>query len=101
MTDPVYRLNFDPAESVRVARTVGFDMERCELARNFLEEIRYQWWFHGDEATQTAAAYECALGSFVFVIYGEDADAIPADLQDWYWRNVAMMTDDSFVVEVT
>jgi hypothetical protein len=25
-TQPVYRLNFDPAESVRIARAVGFDV---------------------------------------------------------------------------
>jgi hypothetical protein len=99
-TEPVYRLGFDPVETARVARTVGFDMVRSQLARDCYDDTAGQWVFNGDRGMRHAAAFECALGVFVFLIYEEDATAIPADLQDWYWRNVTMMADDSFVVEV-
>jgi hypothetical protein len=99
--DPVYRLGFDPVETARVARTVGFDMVRSQLARDCYDDTADHWAFSGDRVMQHAAAFECALGVFVFLIHDEDADAIPADLQDWYWRNVTMMADDSFVVAVS
>jgi hypothetical protein len=104
MTDPDYRLNFDPAESVRITRAVGFDPEKSDLARSCLESTLgggSNITFYGDDEMQTAAMFEAALGLFVFLDHDEDADAIPEEVRDWYWRNVEMMGNGSFIVAVS